>query len=118
MIRRPPRSTRTDTLFPYTTLFRSPRGHGRQRCRVHPRGQLRLGRAVRGPLPRHAAPRRRLLEVPPPHRLVMTPAPASAAATAAMQPDMSWLGVLEHHARRTPDQALAVYGDEIGRAHV
>src|SRR3546814_5424854 len=33
MIRRPPRSTRTDTLFPYTTLFRSPtelvgrRGH-------------------------------------------------------------------------------------------
>src|SRR3546814_4634022 len=24
MIRRPPRSTRTDTLFPYTTLFRSP----------------------------------------------------------------------------------------------
>src|SRR3546814_9411913 len=33
MIRRPPRSTRTDTLFPYTTLFRSVyldllRGHG------------------------------------------------------------------------------------------
>src|SRR3546814_4254321 len=42
MIRRPPRSTRTDTLFPYTTLFRSPRhappagerqiGDGDQRC--------------------------------------------------------------------------------------
>src|SRR3546814_8452006 len=32
MIRRPPRSTRTDTLFPYTTLFRSwvPGPHGRQ----------------------------------------------------------------------------------------
>src|SRR3546814_2424990 len=38
MLRRPPRSTRTDTLFPYTTLFRSSRpssggwarqGHGR-----------------------------------------------------------------------------------------
>src|SRR3546814_5860429 len=27
MIRRPPRSTRTDTLFPYTTLFRSDGGH-------------------------------------------------------------------------------------------
>src|SRR3546814_6425425 len=28
MVRRPPRSTRTDTLFPYTTLFRSlPRGY-------------------------------------------------------------------------------------------
>src|SRR3546814_12524353 len=54
MIRRPPRSTRTDTLFPYTTLFRSrpcahrrtagvalqaqvprvldPTGRGRRRC--------------------------------------------------------------------------------------
>src|SRR3546814_15353020 len=37
MIRRPPRSTRTDTLFPYTTLFRSDdraasvRQHVRQR---------------------------------------------------------------------------------------
>src|SRR3546814_12059924 len=28
MIRRPPRSTRTDTLFPYTTLFRSVDGAG------------------------------------------------------------------------------------------
>src|SRR6056297_4286421 len=28
MIRRPPRSTRTDTLFPYTTLFRSPPAAG------------------------------------------------------------------------------------------
>src|SRR3546814_15249493 len=28
MIRRPPRSTRTDTLFPYTTLFRSLNGAG------------------------------------------------------------------------------------------
>src|SRR3546814_3609428 len=27
MIRRPPRSTRTDTLFPYTTLFRSDYGY-------------------------------------------------------------------------------------------
>src|SRR3546814_1824575 len=29
MIRRPPRSTRTDTLFPYTTLFRSRPEHYR-----------------------------------------------------------------------------------------
>src|SRR3546814_16511000 len=27
MLRRPPRSTRTDTLFPYTTLFRSSAAH-------------------------------------------------------------------------------------------
>src|SRR3546814_20278079 len=31
MIRRPPRSTRTYTLFPYTTLFRSPRFRSRAR---------------------------------------------------------------------------------------
>src|SRR3546814_19037072 len=30
MIRRPPRSTRTDTLFPYTTLFRSHEAFGRR----------------------------------------------------------------------------------------
>src|SRR3546814_9616882 len=30
MIRRPPRSTRTDTLFPYTTLFRSVDGPAEQ----------------------------------------------------------------------------------------
>src|SRR3546814_6460811 len=38
MIRRPPRSTRTDTLLPYTTLFRShaatTMGHAPARCAV------------------------------------------------------------------------------------
>src|SRR3546814_1385380 len=33
MIRRPPRSTRTDTLFPYTTLFRSDPAAKAQRAR-------------------------------------------------------------------------------------
>src|SRR3546814_1655403 len=33
MIRRPPRSTRTDTLFPYTTLFRAP--HQAARPQIH-----------------------------------------------------------------------------------
>src|SRR3546814_2272224 len=60
MIRRPPRATRTDTLFPYTTLFRShagpdlqnidgiahmPVGTGR---RVAPRAIHRPGWAVAG----------------------------------------------------------------------
>src|SRR3546814_2667078 len=36
MIRRPPRSTRTDTLFPYTTLFRSQPLDGRAHLRVVP----------------------------------------------------------------------------------
>src|SRR3546814_17508688 len=43
MIRRPPRSTRTDTLFPYTTLFRSDRSGvhlagGREKLRSVRRG--------------------------------------------------------------------------------
>src|SRR3546814_1432487 len=39
MIRRPPRSTRTDTLFPYTTLFRSPRQSQRAACESRQRRQ-------------------------------------------------------------------------------
>src|SRR3546814_1146911 len=35
MIRRPPRSTRTDTLFPYTTLFRSQEGRRLRRRQFH-----------------------------------------------------------------------------------
>src|SRR3546814_9810591 len=42
MLRRPPRSTRTDTLFPYTTLFRS---EGKEAKEVfHQRPILRVGR--------------------------------------------------------------------------
>src|SRR3546814_6645458 len=50
MLRRPPRSTRTDTLFPYTTLFRShpaAPAAARRRLRHHHR---HLELAVRGRL--------------------------------------------------------------------
>src|SRR3546814_3728064 len=59
MLRRPPRSTRTVTLFPYTTLFRSrraPRGRGRARrrrasaacsCRAYPGPHLSGPRSTR-----------------------------------------------------------------------
>src|SRR3546814_9696290 len=56
MIRRPPRSTRTDTLFPYTTLFRSARmcvltreGANLSRCNQHreARSGVNLGCCVR-----------------------------------------------------------------------
>src|SRR3546814_8055437 len=40
MIRRPPRSTRTDTLFPYTTLFRSIRGSSAKLARSKARRYL------------------------------------------------------------------------------
>src|SRR3546814_13491057 len=42
MIRRPPRSTRTDTLFPYTTLFRSHRYRARE-VRLPPRRPASAG---------------------------------------------------------------------------
>src|SRR3546814_10685532 len=48
MIRRPPRSTRTDTLFPYTTLFRSVIGHtGVSRSRYVGERRRTLGRSDR-----------------------------------------------------------------------
>src|SRR3546814_4784373 len=71
MIRRPPRSTRTDTLFPYTTLFRSPAPAGDPGARAQERRhrslydeatrgreQPRRGRCRHG---RGAAPDRTLL---------------------------------------------------------
>src|SRR3546814_1152797 len=50
MIRRPPRSTRTDTLFPYTTLFRSAERYLRSRA-IDPTGlKLRFApRCIVGP---------------------------------------------------------------------
>src|SRR3546814_4076410 len=50
MIRRPPRSTRTDTLFPYTTLFRSrpvrgARWRGSRPCPLRTRGRRGQGRS-------------------------------------------------------------------------
>src|SRR3546814_4479722 len=53
MRRRPPRSTRTDTLFPYTTLFRSTRACGA--CRISGRDRQRKERG-RGPRERGEPP--------------------------------------------------------------
>src|SRR3546814_7812912 len=44
MIRRPPRSTRTDTLFPYTTLFRSETHPTKRRFDDHHRVHADIGR--------------------------------------------------------------------------
>src|SRR3546814_10598073 len=53
MIRRPPRSTRTDTLFPYTTLFRSLPRSSFQGARA--RRQADGARDVEGPRPHRSA---------------------------------------------------------------
>src|SRR3546814_13008511 len=60
MIRRPPRSTRTDTLFPYTTLFRSPRRHHARPCPAAPSRLAHQGRRRTPPRSRARAPHRPL----------------------------------------------------------
>src|SRR3546814_7320329 len=92
MIRRPPRSTRTDTLFPYTTLFRSGAG-GNQ-----PAAAFRAG----GP-GRRIAPRRR-------HRCAQ-PRPALRPAA----PDRT---ERRRDGGTLPGADDVQYGLEIGRAHV
>src|SRR3546814_7765064 len=65
MIRRPPRSTRTDTLFPYTTLFRSPgRGQGHP-GNVRPRPAKPAGARHNRPMDRYE----RILSL---HRILKT----------------------------------------------
>src|SRR3546814_7256272 len=76
MIRRPPRSTRTDTLFPYTTLFRSRAVRGthrglRDQRPVAGRGADHDGRAGRGARGRGGA--------------VFWPAPRSEEHTSELQ---------------------------------
>src|SRR3546814_2880150 len=50
MIRRPPRSTRTDTLFPSTTLFRSRSGRDRVSERLPPYRCSIFGERLKGPV--------------------------------------------------------------------
>src|SRR3546814_5509448 len=79
MIRRPPRSTRTDTLFPYTTLFRSPHRPSRalrRRDLARSRGDRHAGRPARPrPLARAAA-----------RRCARRPAPKGRAEPALFEP--------------------------------
>src|SRR3546814_5904441 len=71
MIRRPPRSTRPDTLFPYTTLFRSGIPAAlRKRPAARPRRLLLSRRQGRDVVRRTAQPdRRRFLWASRPQRL-------------------------------------------------
>src|SRR3546814_17193376 len=83
MHRRPPRYTRTDTLFPYTTLFRSPRvREGGRRGRADG-GQPRLRRGLLGALrPHHRLLRGHRRGRRPPRR----GAPPGAAVAARGRP--------------------------------
>src|SRR3546814_2240434 len=67
MIRRPPRSTRTDTLFPYTTLFRSfdrlaERGVEMMLFGCPPHSEWLLGNSAE-PVGQNELPRRKLMRI-------------------------------------------------------
>src|SRR3546814_20135033 len=86
MIRRPPRSTRTDTLFPYTTLFRS-------HDVLKSAGRITLGftaftigvKAIRGPKASIPATSAQPLELTPEVMAWLRSVPTLGAAAAAPQ---------------------------------
>src|SRR3546814_15242354 len=95
MIRRPPRSTRTDTLFPYTTLFRSI-DLARRLHRFHHGGFLALFEAL--------ADRRQLNEDNVAELLLSVVADADRCLVAGNHHPLVVLGVtLLAHALASPD---------------
>src|SRR3546814_15395891 len=98
MIRGPPRSTRTDTLLPYTTLFRSPpAGAG-----DHARAARRAGGAAHDPRPRRrAGSDDRLLRFEQGRRLLLLE-----------------LGIEQGAEEADPGRRAVRDSDQIGRAHV
>src|SRR3546814_12861587 len=93
MIRRPPRSTRTDTLFPYTTLFRSAAREA----------------ATRGP-GRHAG------RAATPHGMLLFPPPKWLASPFERHRRVASPCSCDLRARPSPTSARQIA--EIGRAHV
>src|SRR3546814_2307824 len=89
MIRRPPRSTRTDTLFPYTTLFRSDEVlHERP---VPPRKAVRIDEASEADIIEELA------------RAISLSAKAAAAATKEMRDRISARPSIHHAALRSEE---------------
>src|SRR3546814_8395610 len=86
MIRRPPRSTRTDTLFPYTTLFRSCADRLRQRDAVQALRPARRARAAARHGYAAAVPQRR-------YRLHQSRNPLHRPARHARKPRLTHGGV-------------------------
>src|SRR3546814_13208183 len=105
MIRRPPRSTRTDPLFPYTTLFRSRRArHAAQpRLQVEPDARC-LGAAVVG------------------GRALLRPADRPGGAVMSAVDVLAVLDLLSEHAGTLRPYAQDTggfrVGNKIGREHV
>src|SRR3546814_8958238 len=113
MIRRPPRSTRTDTLFPYTTLFRSGRAPDHPAGDAHHRLQPHLLDFLEG----------RVLDVGDALRDAVVVAQVDehqlAVVAAAVDPDGQAHGLADMGLapRGAGVGAVAVHGER-GRAHV
>src|SRR3546814_1636566 len=109
MVRRPPRSTRTDTLFPYTTLFRSPAGDAipPDIAQMRTRGGHSLCADADQARLHHRAPRAHAAEPIAAGKKTSHAGPtADPAAVEPTAPDRPFLGRADRRA------------NEIGRAHV
>src|SRR3546814_2521459 len=128
MIRRPPRSTRTDTLFPYTTLFRSagPDPDVGVEDRLHLEHHVAQPQRASFDAPEQAGPSTVPGEVvlgpaevvdaavgPEAHGLLEHP-----AAVVALLADEHERVVLHADRRVEPAEAGAGLAGQIGRAHV
>src|SRR3546814_3289528 len=122
MIRRPPRSTRTDTLFPYTTLFRSEGVDDRKVEILEPALQRRaIAQPARQP---DAALRqdkgcgfeKKALGVPAYDSRLAEP--EIDAIRAALQRYHITVGRKRRVGGDVEGHAAAAVGDQIGRAHV
>src|SRR3546814_13331778 len=111
MTRRPPRSTRTDTLFPYTTLFRS----NRMGCLPDDRPALAQDLGVARRAAPEAAPGAAKVEQHPCHHAVGAGDLVAAPAGFAARPLQAVVqaGGPAHGCLR---QSVAVAGPELGRA--
>src|SRR3546814_1054043 len=120
MIRRPPRSTRTDTLFPYTTLFRS--------CIELPDALLAQPCVSADPDAHHSAQRdcERKLEQSRPGRDLASAVRRCLLACKGDYPNAAQMAQRLHlsprslfrHLRSAGISYRAVLDEEIGRAHV
>src|SRR3546814_6570808 len=107
MLRRPPRSTRTDTLFPYTTLVHTLRpgrdGNQRQRYR---RERHRVRPFILGSIdPLHYQK--------PPARQIAVPTRKMRKDSSVARPDM-----MRTPSQMTPSAMAGATSAESGRAHV
>src|SRR3546814_13400859 len=121
MIRRPPVSTRTDTLFPYTTLFRP---HALLVARGARRTPAAIALAImggHGTVPVHRRTRIALIStgdelaapgaMTGPHQIPASNGPMLAAMLRSTGCDVDDMGVVG-------DDLDSIKGAEIGRAHV